>query len=113
MDRPELPLLIIGALGALVFGLMLGWPFAVRLSRWARDIHTDGTPGRIDLIGSIGVVVTSIPAGGYGEVQVRVAGQPRKLHALATRPIPLGTEIFVIEAPSDTSVLVEPIGPGL
>ncbi|RSM45649.1 hypothetical protein DMB66_50720 [Actinoplanes sp. ATCC 53533] len=106
-------MLIIGALGALVFGLMLGWPFAVRLSRWARDIHTDGTPGRIDLIGSIGVVVTSIPADGYGEVQVRVAGQPRKLHALATRPIPLGTEIFVIEAPSDTSVLVEPIRPGL
>jgi len=113
VDRPELPLLIIAAFGALVLGLVLGGPFAVRLSRWARNIHTDATPGRIDLIGSIGVVVTSIPAGGYGEVQVRVAGQPRKLHARAARPIPLGTEIFVIEAPSDTSVLVEPISSGL
>lgn len=113
MDRPELPLLIIAAFGALVLGLVLGGPFAVRISRWARNIHTDATPGRIDLIGSIGVVVTSIPAGGYGEVQVRVAGQPRKLHARAARPIPLGTEIFVIEAPSDTSVLVEPISSGL
>lgn len=113
MDRPGQLLLVVGALGALALGLLLGGPLAVRLSRWARNIHTDGTPGRLDLIGSIGVVITPIPASGYGEVQVRVAGQPIKLYAQATRPIPRGTEIFVIEAPSDTSVLVEAIQPGL
>ncbi|MBT8226233.1 MAG: NfeD family protein [Dactylosporangium sp.] len=82
---------------------------AVRLSRWARNVRTDATPSRADLIGAIGVVVTPVPAQGYGEIRVRVGGLPVKLHARADDPIPLGTEVFVIEAPSDTSVIVEPV----
>jgi membrane protein implicated in regulation of membrane protease activity len=84
---------------------------AVRLSRWARDIPTDATPGRADLVGAIGVVVTPIPDRGYGEVRVRVAGQPVKLHARADRPVPYGAEVFVVEAPSHASVVVEPLTP--
>ncbi|MEH1012648.1 NfeD family protein [Micromonospora sp. CPCC 206060] len=80
---------------------------AAKLSRAARDMRTDPTPTRSDLVGSLGVVVTPIPANGYGEVRVRVAGQPVKLNARADRPIPTGTQVFVVDAPSDTSVHVE------
>jgi membrane protein implicated in regulation of membrane protease activity len=82
---------------------------AVRLGRWARNLPTDATPTRAHLVGSIGVVVTPITGPGYGEVSVRVAGQPVKLNARADRPLALGTEIFVVEATSDTSVVVEPV----
>jgi membrane protein implicated in regulation of membrane protease activity len=80
---------------------------AWRLARAARDMPTDPTPSRRDLVGRVGVVVTPIPAGGYGEVRVRMAGAPVKLNARADRPVPVGAQVFVIEAPSDTSVVVE------
>ncbi|GAB2938954.1 hypothetical protein GCM10027280_29010 [Micromonospora polyrhachis] len=83
-----------------------GW-LAVRLARAARNMRTDATPTRDHLVGSLGVVVTPIPAAGYGEVRVRVGGQPVKLNAKAEEPIATGTQVFVIEALSDTSVLVE------
>jgi membrane protein implicated in regulation of membrane protease activity len=84
---------------------------AVRLSRAARDMHTDGTPTRADLIGTLGVVVTPITPTGYGEVRIRLGGQPIKLYAKADRPLPAGAEIFVIEAASETSVVVEAVHP--
>ena len=56
------------------------------------DMRTDATPTRNDLVGALGVVVTPIPADGYGEVRVRVGGQPVKLNAKADSPIPLGTQ---------------------
>jgi membrane-bound ClpP family serine protease len=80
---------------------------AMRLARSARNMRTDATPTRGHLIGSLGVVVTPIPASGYGEVRVRVGGQPVKLNARAARPMPIGAQVFVVEAPSDTSVVVE------
>lgn len=80
---------------------------AVLLSRWAQNIPTDATPGRADLIGATGVVVTPITEQGYGEVRVRLAGQPLKLHARAASALPLGTEVFVVEATSHASVVVE------
>ena len=82
---------------------------AIRLSRSARNMRTDATPTRADLVGTLGVVVTPIPRTGYGEVRVRLGGQPIKLYAKADRPIPTGTEIFVIEASSETSVVVEQV----
>ncbi|WP_213455100.1 hypothetical protein [Rhizomonospora bruguierae] len=94
----------IGAVAALPTGYV-----ALRLARAAREMRTDATPTRQDMVGTFGVVVTPIPAQGYGEVRLRVAGQPVKLNARADRPIPLGAEVFVIEAPSDTSVVVEEI----
>jgi membrane protein implicated in regulation of membrane protease activity len=85
--------------------------FAIRLSRAARNMRTDATPTRADLVGTIGVVVTPIGTTGYGEVRVRLGGQPIKLYAKADRPLPAGAEIFVIEASSETSVVVEPVHP--
>ncbi|MEV0719458.1 NfeD family protein [Asanoa sp. NPDC050611] len=84
---------------------------AVRLSRAARDMRTDATPTRADLVGTLGVVVTPITATGYGEVRVRLGGHPIKVYAKADRPLPAGAEIFVVEAPSETSVVVEPVHP--
>ena len=73
----------------------------------SRDMPTDPTPSRADLAGALGVVVTPIPAAGYGEVRVNLAGQPVKFNAKADRPIAAGAKIFVVEALSETSVLVE------
>ncbi|WBC11122.1 NfeD family protein [Micromonospora sp. CA-248089] len=92
--------------GGALAAVPTGW-LAARLSRAARTMRTDATPTRDHLAGAIGLVVTPIPSGGYGEVRVRLAGQPVKLNARADGPIPVGTRIFVVEALSETSVHVE------
>jgi hypothetical protein len=56
-------------------------------------------------------VVTAITDGGYGEVRITVGGQPVKLNARADGPVPLGAQVFVVAAPSDTSVVVEQTTP--
>jgi hypothetical protein len=76
-------------------------------------MHTDATPTRADVIGSLGVVIREIPAEGYGEVRVGFAGTLMKFHAKATTALPAGARILVIEAPSSTSVIVEAIAPPL
>lgn len=94
---------IVGAAAA----VPMAW-FAVRVAHAASRMRTDATPTRADLVGRLGVVVTAIPAQGYGEVRITIGGQPVKLNALADRPVALGARVFVVEAPSDTSVVVEP-----
>ena len=99
-------------LGAGVIGVAAsvpaGW-LSLRLTRALQQMRTDATPRRSDLPGSVGGVVTPIPAQGYGEVRVTLGGQPVKLNARARRAIPLGAQVFVIEATSETSVFVEPV----
>jgi membrane protein implicated in regulation of membrane protease activity len=90
-------------------GLLAAVPAAfliTRLSRAAHHMATDDTPQRSDLIGTMGVVVSPIPAGGYGEVRVQLGGHRFKLNARADAPMAIGTPILVIEVPSDTSVVV-------
>ena len=106
-----------GAL-SLVVGLVAGVVVAVpsalgtmALARAAGRMRTDATPTRADLVGRMGVIVTAIPVQGYGEVRVSIGGQPVKLNARADRPVALGARVFVIEAPSDTSVVVEETSP--
>jgi membrane protein implicated in regulation of membrane protease activity len=103
-----------GGLLSLVVGLVAGVAVAVpaaigtmALAKMASRMRTDATPTRSDLVGRLGVIVTPIPAQGYGEVRVSVGGQPVKLNARADGPVSLGTRVLVIEAPSDTSVVVE------
>jgi membrane-bound ClpP family serine protease len=103
--RSPAPLLAaagIGLLAAIPAGVL-----ALRLVRAAQRMQTDATPNRDDLTGALGVVVTPIPVNGYGEVRVSLGGQPVKLNATASDPIPLGAQVFVITAPSETSVVVE------
>ena len=103
-----------GGLAAVVGGLVVGVALAIPaalgtavLGRMAARMRTDATPTRRDLVGRLGVVVTAITEGGYGEVRISIGGQPVKLNARSDRPVPLGAHVFVIEAPSDTSVVVE------
>lgn len=100
----------LAVLAGVVVGLVVAVPAAagtVALSRAAQRMRTDATPTRGDIVGRLGVVVTPIPADGYGEVRISLGGQPVKLNARADRPLPLGARVFVVEAPSDTSVIVE------
>lgn len=102
---------VVAVVVGLVVGVGLAVPAAwatVRLSKAASRMRTDATPTRQDLVGRPGVVVTAIPAQGYGEIRITLGGQPVKLNARATHPVALGSRVFVVEAPSDTSVIVEP-----
>ena len=101
------PITVAAAAGAGVAAALPTAYFALRLARAARNMRTDPTPTRADLVGRLGVVVTPIPATGYGEIRVRVGGQPVKLNARADKPVAIGAQVFVVEAPSDTSVVVE------
>ncbi|CAM5728681.1 hypothetical protein SHIRM173S_10266 [Streptomyces hirsutus] len=60
-------------------------------------------------VGTSGSVVTAIPAEGYGEVLVYLAGQPLKLAAKSSGPIARGAEVWVESALSTTSVAVRPV----
>jgi membrane protein implicated in regulation of membrane protease activity len=93
-----------------VVGVLVAIPAAIgtiALSRVAARMRTDATPTRADLIGRLGVVVTPIPPDGYGEVRISLGGQPVKLNARSDKPVPLGARVFVIQAASETSVVVE------
>ncbi|MFD7712553.1 hypothetical protein ACFV6E_41465 [Streptomyces sp. NPDC059785] len=94
----------IGALG----GVAAAWA-TYRFSRALMQDRTAAVPTRDDVVGLAGSVVTAIPADGYGEVLLRLAGQPVKLAARAAVPVARGTEVWVAESPSATSVVVRPV----
>jgi len=103
-----------GLLIAVVVGMLAavptGW-LAGRLVNAAMNMSTDATLTSNDLLGTVGVVITPVPVGGYGEVRLAVAGQQIKFNARSDQPLALGTRVFVIEVPTPTSVLVEPTPP--
>lgn len=99
----------VGVLGSSGIGVMAAVPLAflaARLVDRVGDMPTDATPTASDLAGARGVVVTPIPTGGFGEIRVRVGGQPMKLYARSGKPIALGAAVIVTEALSETSVVV-------
>jgi len=98
------PATAVGA-GAGTFAGLLTWRFSRAL---LRD-DASATPRGADLVGSPGSVVTAIPADGYGEVLVRLAGQPLKLAARCPEAVPRGAEVWVEESLSPTSVAVRPV----
>jgi membrane protein implicated in regulation of membrane protease activity len=105
---------ILAVVAGLVAGVVLAVPSAwgtMLLGRAAARMRTDATPTRGDLVGRLGVVVTPITHGGYGEVRITIGGQPVKLNARSDKPVALGARVFVVEAPSDTSVVVEETNP--
>ncbi|MFE3634963.1 TOBE domain-containing protein, partial [Streptomyces sp. NPDC059168] len=102
----------VGPVGAAGVGALTGVGAAWLTYRFSRALMRDRTaaaPTGDDLIGASGKVVTAIPAGGFGEVLLRLGGQPVKLAARSTAPVPLGSEVWVEAAPSATSVLVRPV----
>ncbi|MFH9757754.1 NfeD family protein [Streptomyces anulatus] len=101
-----------GTFLATVVGVAAGLVAAVltwKLSKALMRDQTTATPRGSDLIGTSGSVVTAIPAEGYGEVLLRLGGQPVKYAAKSTTPVARGTEIWVEEALSTTSVAVRPV----
>ncbi len=97
------------ALLALAVGVAVAVPLAwgaVRLSRALKDMPTQETLTRHHLPGAQGVVVSAVPAGGFGEVRLTLAGQPIKFWARSDTPLPAGTPVYVVAALSDTAVEV-------
>jgi len=95
---------VVGLLAAIPTGWLAG-----KLVNAAINMSTDATLTSNDLIGAMGVVITPVPAGGYGEVRLAIAGQYIKFNARSDEPLALGARVFVISVPSPTSVLVEPL----
>ncbi|WP_405557549.1 NfeD family protein [Streptomyces sp. NBC_01171] len=102
----------VAPLGATVTGAVAGagtaW-LTYRLSRLLLRDQTDATPTGNDLIGTSGDVVTAIPAGGFGEILVRLGGQTVKFAARSAVPVARGSEVWVEAVPSPTSVVVRPV----
>jgi hypothetical protein len=89
-------------------GVGAGW-LTLRLSRALMRDEPGATPRGTDLVGSSGSVVTAIPADGYGEVLLYLAGQPVKYAAKSAVAVERGAEVWVEEALSTTSVTVRPV----
>ena len=97
------------ALLALLVGVAAALPLAwgaARLSRALRDMPTTETLTRHHLAGAQGGVVSAVPAGGFGEVRLALAGQGLKYAARSDVPLPAGTPVYVVEALSETAVHV-------
>lgn len=112
---------VVTVLVALVVGLVVALPLAaaaIRLSASLRDMPTAPTLTSGHLIGTQGVVVSGVPAGGLGEVRLSVAGQQLKYSARSDVALPAGTPVYVVDTPSPTSVEVvstapdAPLSPG-
>ncbi|MBT2454197.1 hypothetical protein [Streptomyces sp. ISL-86] len=91
-----------------VAGTGAGW-LTYRLCRALARDSSGAAPRQRELVGSAGTVVTAIPAGGYGEVLLRLGGQPAKYAATADAPVALGAEVWVTATPSSTSVSVRAV----
>ena len=79
-------------------------------SRALVRMPTDPTPRTRDLVGSIGTVVTRIPASGLGEISVVFHGQRMKLSARSDTALSAGTSVVVVDVVSPTSVVVTESG---
>ncbi|WP_409329438.1 NfeD family protein [Trujillonella humicola] len=101
---------LIGLLVGLALAVPLAW-VAIRLSRAFRDMPTTPTLTRHHLAGAQGVVVSAIPAAGYGEVRLALAGQSLKYAARSDDALPPGTPVYVVEALSETAVHVVSTAP--
>ncbi|MCD2463812.1 MULTISPECIES: hypothetical protein [unclassified Streptomyces] len=99
---------VVATLTGIAAGALAGWA----TWRFSRALLRDGdapAPRGEDLTGTSGAVVTAIPAGGYGEVLLYLAGQPVKYAAKAAAPVERGAEVWVESVLSATSVTVRPV----
>ena len=95
----------LAAVGGVAAGVVVGG-VAARISKALMDSPTDVTPSSDHLPGLVGTVVTPIPNGGFGEVMLRVAGQPVKFSARSDDEVALGASVVVVTVLSTTSVQV-------
>ena len=88
-------------------GLVLGWG-AVRFGRAVMHMPTDATETQAGMLGSLGRVVTPPAADRYGEVLLTRPTGPVKVACTADAPLPIGTEVVVVDVSSPTLVVVAP-----
>jgi hypothetical protein len=99
----------VGALGGLASGIVVGG-IALVMMRSLINMPTDETVTTAGLAGATGVVVTAIPADGFGEVTIRHHGSQHKYNARAPEPIAAGTSVRVTAVLSASAVQVERAG---
>jgi len=97
----------LSALGGLASGLVVGG-VALAMMRTLMRMPTDATVTTRGLEGTPGVVITPVPAHGYGEVTIRHHGEQRKYNAMADEDLPVGTRIQVTGVLSSSAVVVAP-----
>jgi membrane protein implicated in regulation of membrane protease activity len=107
---PDAVTVLVAVVVGLAVAIPLAWA-AVRLSRSLQNMPTQETLTRHHLVGTQGVVVSAVPAAGYGEVRLLVAGQPLKLFARSDVPLAAGTPVYVTDTISDTAVEVVSTAP--
>lgn len=93
-------------------GLVVGW-FCAWLTRLVKSGGTDSTPQTRDILGWDAMVVSDIPADGYGSITVRRGGHVLRYNAKAERALPAGTEVHVTGVLSPTAVSVAATYPEL
>jgi membrane protein implicated in regulation of membrane protease activity len=107
---PDAVTVLLSVAVGLAVAVPLAWG-AVRLSRALEDMPTAETLTRHHLVGAQGVVVSAVPASGFGEVRLSLAGQHLKFSARSDEPLPAGTPVYVVEALSETAVEVVSTAP--
>ncbi|MFJ8043684.1 hypothetical protein ACIRBX_24600 [Kitasatospora sp. NPDC096147] len=104
----------LGTVGAVPAGVLAGtvtgW-LTRRFDQALRRSRSAVTPRTEHLLGTVGTVVTAIPAGGFGEVLLRAGGQPVKFAARSAVPVERGAEVWVEAVSSSTSVTVRSVRP--
>lgn len=93
-------------------GVLFGWG-AVKFSRFLKHGERSDAFSINSVVGSDAIVVTDIPAEGYGEIRLSVRGHVTKLAARSPYPIPSGTTVWVSGVLSPTAVEVSPTNPEL
>lgn len=88
---------VIGSLAA--FG-------AIRLTKALKSSEHAVSFRSESMVGHSGRVITAIPVDGYGEINISVGGQTRKIAARSPEPIPAGSEVWVVSILSPTAVEV-------
>lgn len=97
----------VGALGGLASGAVVGG-IALAMTRTLMAMPTDETVTTRGLEGQRAVVVTPIPADGFGEVTIRHHGGSHKYNARSTAPVAIGAIVEVTAVLSASAVLVAP-----
>lgn len=104
----------LGIVFAVPAGIVAAVLFSVgfkALADAAMNMPTDVTDAQADLLASFGRIVTPPAPGRYGEVLLNRPAGPVKVACTADTPIPIGTEVVVVDVVSSTLVAVEPFDP--
>lgn len=89
----------------LVVGALAAW-LAIRLTKALKSDDSAVSFRSDSMIGHSGRVVTAIPADGYGEISLSVAGHVRKFSAKSALPVEAGAEVWISGILSPTAVEV-------